>query len=483
MSKLKKLAGETVLYGLGSMVPRMLNFLLLPLHTKTVFDPAQYGVITTLFAIVGFLNVIYMFGMETTYFRFASKPGADKQSVFNKTQTIVLLISATLSILFIVFNKYFAASSELSVDPRFITWLAAIMFIDAAVAIPFAQLRLQHKPLVFAFGKIVNVVILVGLNYYFLVYNKETFDPALGIGYVFLANLIANSFYLIYLVKPLIRWRPVFNKEMLASMVPYAFPIMLTGLAGMTNELFSRYTLIWWLPDNFYPGQSKEYATGIFGACYKYAVLMNLAVQAFRFAAEPFFFNNAADTNSPKLFATVNHYFVIVCCLLLLGVGINLDILKHLTDEQYWEGLYIVPILLLGYLFLGVYYNFTVWFKLTDKTIYGTVITVVGAVVTIAGNFVLIPIMGYFGSSVVTLLCYFLMAALCYWLGQKYYPIPYKVVSGLVYIMLTTVLVYAVNLVTFSSEVYAFVFHTVVILLYVVCIFIIERRDLTKAVG
>ncbi len=247
----------------------------------------------------------------------------------------------------------------------------------------------------------------------------------------------------------------------------------------MTNEMFSRQTLDWWLPANFYPGQSSKYALGIFSACYKLSVLMGLAIQAFRYAAEPFFFSNASDKQSPTLFARVNHYFVIVCCILLLGVGTNLDILKYfLGDSKYWQGLAVVPILLLGYLFQGIYYNLTIWFKLTDKTYYATIITVAGAIITIAANYVLIPIAGYLGSSWATLLCYFSTAAICYALGQKFYPIPYNVGKSLGYILITTILVYAVNGVVLPDQWLATAFHAGVFLIYVAVVYLIEKKGL-----
>ncbi len=274
-----------------------------------------------------------------------------------------------------------------------------------------------------------NIIILVGLNIYFL---RVIYDPEVGFAYVFLANLLANLFFLPFFARTLLSWRPAYHRTITREMLRYAYPVMLTGLAGMTNETFSRKTLKYWLPDGFYAGRSNAYVLGIFGAVYKFAVLMNLAVQAFRYAAEPFFFSNASDKNSPELFARINHYFIVVCCIILLGVGINLDVLKvfFLPNPLYWEGLTVVPLLLLGYLFLGVYYNFTVWFKLTDRTYFGTILTAGGAVITIAANYVLIPVAGYMGSSWATLLCYFSMAAACYWFGQKYYPIPYAVGKG-----------------------------------------------------
>src|SRR5258706_1736784 len=257
MSKIKRLAGDTVLYGLGSMLPRILNFLLLPLHTINTFSRAEYGVITKLFAVVAFVNVVYLFGMETAYFRFATPEGADKKRIFDLAQTVVLTISISFSVFFVVFSKSLAATLGTGVKPEFIIWLSFVMLLDASVAIPFARLRLERKPLLFASAKVVNVVLLVGLSYYFL---KINFNPTIGIGYVFLAQLIANSFFVLFFLKTLLRWRPAYDKEISGQMFHYAYPVMLMGLAGMTNEMFSRYTLEWWLPKNFYPNQTNEEA-------------------------------------------------------------------------------------------------------------------------------------------------------------------------------------------------------------------------------
>jgi O-antigen/teichoic acid export membrane protein len=477
MSKIKRLAGETVLYGLGSIVPKFLNFLLVRLHTG-VFPPDEYGVFTKLFAYVAVINIIFTFGMETAYFRFATKPGADERKIFNITQSIVLFISLSLSTLFIVGAEPIANVLEIQGSTNLVIMLVAIMFLDAIVAIPFARLRLKKKALVFAAAKLINISIIIMLNIYFL---KVAYDPAVGIDYVVIANLVANVSYLFFFTKSLLSWRPSFDREISPTILTYAYPVMLTGLAGMTNETFSRQTLDWWLPDNFYPGQTSEYALGIFGACYKYGMLMNLVVQAFRYAAEPFFFSNAADKSSPTLFATVNHYFVIACCILLLGVCINLDILQYfLGKEEYRQGLYIVPILLLGFLFLGVYYNMSVWVKLTDRTYFGTIITVCGAFITITANYILIPIAGYWGSSWATFLCYFSMTLLCYFYGQKYYPIPYNVGKSAAYIVVTIAIVYLVNSITFDNQWIATAFHGVVILAYLLVIYLLERNHFRR---
>ena len=475
MGKIQRLAGETVLYGLGSILPRFLSFLLVRLHTN-VFSPEEYGIITKVYAYVAVVNIVFIFGMETAYFRFASKAGVEEKKIFNLAQTVVIAISTLLSLAFILLAN--PISDTLSIPGRsdLVVWLVLIMFIDAIAAIPFARLRLQKKATRFAAGKLLNIGILVGLNLFFLKYST-TYIPDVSL--VILANLAANAFYLFFFAPTLLNWRPTYDKSISPVMYSYAYPIMITGLAGMTNEMFSRITLEKWLPEGFYGARSEEYALGIFGACYKLAVLMNLAIQAFRYAAEPFFFSNASEKNSPQLFARVNHYFVIVCCIILLSVSINLDILKYfLGDPAYWEGLRIVPILLLAYLFLGVYYNFSVWFKLIDKTYYGTLITIIGVIITIVANYILIPLSGYEGSAVAALLCYAGMTGICYFLGQRFYPIPYSITKGMGYIIFTMALVYAVSAVEIEGQINATAFHLAVIITYLIVIYFIERRNL-----
>lgn len=476
MNPLRKLAGETAIYGLGTILPRLFNFLLVPLHTA-VFDPEAYGVITYLYAFVAFINVVYMWGMETAYFRFATKPGADARQVFNLAQTVVLSISLLLSLLIIAFKFPIASYVNLAGKEHYVTWLAGVMFIDALVAIPFAQLRLQKKSMRFATAKITSVLLLVFLNYYFLYQANTTVE----VGYVFLANLLGNAVLVLFFIRTLWEWRPSYDRTITPAMFRYAYPVMLTGVAGMVNEMFSRITLEWWLPENFYPGKPAAYALGVFGACYKYAVFMNLAVQSFRFAAEPFFFSHAQDKKSPELFAKVNHYFVIVASTILLAVSINLDMLKYiLGDEQYWSGLTVVPILLLAYLFLGVYYNLSVWFKLTDRTHYGTLFSVGGAAVTILANYLLIPVWGYVGSSIAALLCYTSMTVACYWFGQKHFPIPYPIGKSLFYILFALALIYISARFTVENQWLALLFHNILVLGYFGIIYFLERTTLPQ---
>jgi len=477
MNKIKRLAGETVLYGMGSMLPKFLNFLLVRLHTD-VFPPDQYGVVTKLLGFVAVLNVIYTFGMETAYFRFATREGADERRVFNITQTGVMVISFLGTLSFVVFSTPIANALHLPGSENVIIWISLIMLVDAIVSIPFARLRLQKKATLFAMYRLINIFVLIGLNVYFL---KFAYDPAIGINYIFIANLVANILYLAFFFRVLIQWRPLYDPNLSPQMIRYAYPIMITGLAGMTNEMFSRLTLDSWLPRDFYPGRTPEYAVGIFGACYKFGMLMSLTVQAFRYAAEPFFFSNASDKNSPDLFATINHYFIVVCCVILLGVSINMDLIKYfLGDPAYFEGISIVPVLLLGFLFLGVYYNLSIWFKLTDRTYYGTILAVGGAIVTIMGNYFLIPVAGYMGSSLAMLLCYFSMTIACYLFGQRYYPIPYKVFTDVAYIVLTTLLLVFVNQFEFGAQVLNSAFHFSVIVVYLMVIYFIERKHFKR---
>lgn len=474
MTKIKKLAGDTILYGLGNIIPRFLTFLLFPIHTRFRFDPEEFGVFTYLMSLVAFMNIIYSFGMETTFFRYATKPGADKQRVFNAGLTVVLCVGIVISGSIISFSQPIANMLGVGSHPDFIVWIAVIMFIDNMASLPFARLRLENKPLRFAIYRISNVVVVVSLNLYFLF---VIYDPSIGIGYIFLSLLIANSLYVFFFFRDFIRWRPIFNREMTSSMLSYSYPIVLTGLLGTTNEFFSRISLEKWLPEGFYPGKSSAFAVGVFGASYRFAVLMNLAVLAYRMAAEPFFFNNAADKESPKLFATVNHYFIIVCCFILLGIGINMDVLKYLMAESYWEGVVVVVPLLLGYLFFGVYYNMTVWYKLTDKTIYGTYISVGGATLTIVLNFILIPIYGYLGSAWATAFVYLSMTVVCYLLGRKYYPIPYPVFSDALYIIVTTMLAYVVNLYEFQNLILGATVHTLILFAWLGAVYLLEKKS------
>jgi O-antigen/teichoic acid export membrane protein len=436
--EIKKLASETVLYGLGTILPRMLNFLLVPLHTS-VFRQEDYGDISEFYGYVAFANIIFLFGMETALFRFGNKAENSPKSVFRVAQTVVLTVSTIAIGVLILFNHSLSSAFSVS-NPRILIWILLTIYIDAIVAIPFSQLRLEKQAVKFTVLKISNIVLLVGLNLYFLRWSG---NPNPGIELVFMANTIANAVYLLFFAKELLDWRPLFDRKLTPAMLSYSYPLVLMGLAGMTNEMFSRIAIDQWLPKNFYPGKSPDYIQGVFAACYRFSVFMSLAVQAFRFASEPFFFARASDKNSPEVFARVNHFFILMACTAMIGICFNMEWLKYFVDAGYWEGLNIVPVLLLGYIFLGIYYNISIWFKVTDKTYFGTIITFGGAVITVLLNYWLIPIYGMMGSSLVTLACYFLMTVACYFIGQKYYPVPYPVFKDSGIILVTCLLVFA----------------------------------------
>ncbi len=459
MNRLKVLATETAIYGVSSILGRMLNWLLVPLYTQFLI-PSEYGIVTELYAYVAFLVILYTFGLETAYFRFSSKEAQDEKTVFNQAQSMLVISSVVISSLLILFSTPIVNYLEYPGRERYIVWFAIILAIDAISAIPFAKLRLQRKAKRFAFVKLTNIFVNIILNLFFLVFctqmvKGETdsqlkdliltfYNERYLVDYVFISNLIANALLLLLLGDIIFRTKVIFTKTLLRKMYYYSIPIMIMGLAGVTNEMLSRAVLKKWLPDGFYEGYSNQAALGIFGAVYKLSVFMTLAIQAFRYAAEPFFFSRSGDLDSKELFSKVMHWFIIFSSLILILISLNLDIIGKvfLRSPAYREGLYVVPVLLLANLFLGVYYNLSVWFKLTDKTYYGTFISISGAVITILLNYLLIPVIGYLGSALATLICYFFMSSVSYLLGRQHYRVPYQVRDGFIYILFASGLTY-----------------------------------------
>jgi O-antigen/teichoic acid export membrane protein len=443
---LKKLAGQTALYGLSSMLGRALNFLLVPFYTAVLLV-GEFGIFTELYAYVAFLNIVYIFGMETTYFRYANKDKSNELEIFRSTQSFVLLLAFLVSGLFIVFAPNIATLLHYPGRSNYIVWLALIMGIDAIAAIPFARLRQQNRAGYFAFVKLINIGLNIGLNVFFLVLCKgisegrflteyqaivnRFYHSSRDIEFVFISNFISNAVILLFLLKQFKGFRFRWEAEKIKPMVQYAFPLMLMGLAGQVNEVLDRILLKPMLPDGFYPGLSKEVVLGIYGGCYKLSMFMTLAVQSFRYAADPFFFSKAQDKNAPELFAKVMNWFVAFCCFIFLGISIYAEWIGTLLlrKELFMTGLAVVPVLLLANLFLGIYYNLSIWYKVTDKTYWGTYIGVGGALFTIVGNIVLIPVMGYMGAAYTTLGCYFLMALVSYQVGRNHFAVPYDVFS------------------------------------------------------
>ncbi|WP_347159667.1 lipopolysaccharide biosynthesis protein [Pontibacter chitinilyticus] len=491
MSIAKKLVGQTAAYGLSSIVGRALNYLLVPIYTA-VFLPEQYGVVSYLYAFVAFFNVLYTYGMETTYFRFATKPGANKEQLYNQVLTMVGCSSLLFSAILILASGAIASSIGYPDQQEYIIWLAVVLAIDAIVSIPFAKLRLQNKAVKFASIKLVNIFLTVGANMFFLVLCRDiyrgeylpelrplvekVYSPAFGVGYIFLINLVANALQVPMLWKELASYRFEWSKELARPMLTYSYPLLFMGLAGMVNEVIDRILLQSWLPKDFYPGMDNMAAVGVYSACYKLSIFMSLTIQAFRYAAEPFFFSQAEDRNSPQTFAFVMKWFVIACTLIFLFISANLeDFALLLRSASYREGIMVVPVLLLANLFLGVYYNLSVWFKLTDKTYFGTYISFGGAAITIIFNLLLIPVLGYMGSAIATFVCYFGMALASYLLGNRHYPIPYPAKAMTGYILFAIALAWLALEVPMANFWLRHAFHLGLCLVFVAVVWLRER--------
>jgi O-antigen/teichoic acid export membrane protein len=444
---------------------------------------------------VGFFNVLYALGLETAFFRFANRPGVDRQQLYNRVLSFILVTSLVFTGIILVFIRPISRLIDFPDQQQYISWLAIILAIDAITAIPFARLRLENKALKFAGIKMTNILITVLGNVFIFLFCHQVyrgnFLPALkplvatfyfpewGLGYVFLINLVANLLYLPLLWRELAGFRFRLDLSFMKPLLQYGYPIMLMGFAGMVNELLDRILLLEYLPAGFYPGLNNKEALGAYNACYKLAIFMSLAVQAFRYAGEPFFFSQAKEKNSPQTFALVMKWFVVVCALIFLFVSVNLDVFKlFISDPQFHIALGIVPILLLANLFLGVYYNLSAWFKLTDKTHFGTLISFGGAGVTILLNILLIPYLGYMGSAWATLACYFSMAVACYLIGQKYYPIPYPVGSILFYLATAIGLYFLSQRVSIAQDLWRHAFHLALVGVFLLVVLVVEKPRL-----
>ncbi|KRP08465.1 MAG: hypothetical protein ABR95_09585 [Sphingobacteriales bacterium BACL12 MAG-120813-bin55] len=430
---LKKLLSQTAIYGLSTIVVRMLNFLLAPLHTRVFLDQADYGIISEMYAYVTFLNVLFMYGMETAFFRFASgKAPEDHRKVFGTAQLSLLLTTALMVLVLLVWSDRIAGWLQYPGHGEYVVYFALIIGFDTLVNIPFARLRLEGRPWKYFSIKLFSIGINVVLNCFFLLpallqqpdyfsFLGFHYQPERAVGYVFIANLVASAATFLLFV-PWLRQLET-DIQLWKKLMRYGWPLVLIGLAGMINETFDRILLKYLLPGSL---EENLAAIGIYSAVYKISIFMTLAVQGFRMGAEPFFFQQSSSKNAPQVYAMVMLYFVIVCCVIFLGVGMFPDVFKVIIGEGYHEGLPIVPVLLFANLLLGVYYNQSVWYKLTDKTLYATIIPVAGAVLSIGVNLLLIPIAGYTGAAWARLLCYAAMVLLSYTIGQRYYKVPYN---------------------------------------------------------
>lgn len=476
---IKSLAGQTAVYGMGTIVPRLLNYMLVPIYTRVFEDQATYGQITELYAYIAFLMVFLTYGMETAFFRYAQKN--DPKKVFNTTMSAILLTTAVFLLFVFLFYNSIADWMQYSGNSEYILIVALIVAFDAVSAIPFAMLRKLNKARKFAIIRLVNVFLTVGLNLltiiafpvFFTQMAMQWFGNETGLViWVFISNFLASVLSLLMLGSLFRSFKWSFDSVLLKAMLRYAWPILVIGLAGMVNEMLDKILLKYLLK----PEEQPMVQLGIYGANYKLGVLMTLFIQMFRFAAEPFFFAEAEKKDAPHLFARVMNYFVIVGLLIFLVVMLYMDIFKILIGERYREGLYIVPIVLMANLVNGVYYNLAIWYKLTDRTLSGAYIALGGAVITIVLNVLLIPSFGYHGAAWTRLLTYVLMMLVSFYWGQKVYKIPYNVGRLLVYAAVALLLFFVSNYFIAFSPVVNIALNTLIIGLFAFTAFRYEMK-------
>ena len=435
MNPLRRLAGQTAVYGLSTIVGRLLNYLLVPLYTYQFGDPRAYGVVTEFYAYLSFANVVLLYGMETALFNFAAKQD-DPRSVFATAQASILVTTTLFLGCGLASAQSLANLLQHPEHPQYVEWTLWILALDAISAIPFARLRQQQRAGLFAVLKLGNIAVNIAVNLVYVGAAKWAYDhaaggwwhpfaglydPAIGIGYVFLANLAASAITLLLLLPQLWERQARIDPGLWRRMLGYGLPLLLAGLAGMVNETLDRVLLKYLLP----PDQSLL-QLGIYGACYKVAVLMSIFIQAYRYAAEPFFFGLYREKQGRELYALTMNWFIIACAAIFLGVMLNLGWIQYFVGTAYRQGLAVVPILLLANLCLGVFFNLSIWYKLTEQTRFGSYLTLWGAAVTLALNWYWIPRLGYRGSAWATLVCYASMALLSYAIGQRHFPVAYR---------------------------------------------------------
>jgi len=484
MGYLKKLAGQTALYGLSSVVPRLLNYILVPLHTR-VFLQEDYGIITEMYAYLGFLLVFLTFGLETGYFRFASKE-KDTDTVYSSAFYTLLFTSSIFILVFSIFSPVISNGLGYPSNPEYIYLLSVVIGLDAFCAIPFARLRLLNKPLVFSSIKIVGVVINVFLNFFFLkicpaynfLFKELIYNPSIGITYVFISNLVSSVIITVLLLLFSGTIPSRFNISKVKTIMLYSLPLLISGLGGTTNESFDRIFIKYLISEESNP----LYQLGIYGSNVKLAVLMVLFIQMYRYAAEPFFFSHADNKDSKSIYSNMMKYFFIFTLIIFLGVGLFTDILQLLVGKQFREGLDVVPLLLLANLFAGVFFNLSIWYKLTNKTWYGIYYTFAGAAITVTLNIILIPRIGYYGAAIARLFCYIVMCILCYQGNKKFLKIPYDLKAMSIHFIVGIVIFIFGYFIKIDQPVIYFLYRVTLILFYLLFIIYFERIPVKQTI-
>jgi O-antigen/teichoic acid export membrane protein len=489
---IKQLANQTLWFGLSNILGRFISYLLTPILLYS-YHAGEFGDISILFASAAFLNIIFTYGMETSYFRFNQVE--DEKKVFNTAFSSLIITTLLFSFLLIPQSQQLANMMQQSEHPDFVVWVIAIVALDTLSVLPFSKLRHAGRPRKFALIKLANILINVGLAAFFLLVCKPAqeagtgsflgglYDPVIGIGYVFISQLLASIITLALLFREWKDFRLTFDKKLLTELLIYSLPLVVVGFGGMINETIDRFMVLMRFSGTVLEAKA---ANGIYSANYKLAILIVIFIQTFRMGAEPFFFKNASSENAKNTYARIMNLFVIACCICYLGVVLYLDIWKHFMSvkkhPEYMQGLVVVPILMLSKIFLGIYYNLSIWYKLTNKNSTGAVITIVGALITLLVNYLFIPSLGYLACAWATVACYGTMMLMSYFLGQKHYPIPYEWKKVLGYIGLS-VLLYLVHALIRANTGKIWLLHgsaTLLMLIFIVIVVVREKAELIK---
>ncbi|PHS52744.1 MAG: polysaccharide biosynthesis protein [Lutibacter sp.] len=444
MSALKRFLKDTIIYGIAAILPRIINFLLVRVHTDAL-PTTNYAENTNFYIWAALFSVLLTFGMETAFFRFYKSE--EKKDALISTAFISVFVSAILLVVIaFLFSDFFIHMFDFKENPLQLKLLIGILALDTLAVVPFAYLRASNRPIKYAFIKLINVAIIVCINLIFLklipqfleegktfpVYLHTIFESTAIVNFIFIANIIGSVISLVLLMPFLMKFKWSFNIALFKKMLKYSWPIAVAGVAYVINENLDKYLIGQLIDKN---------AMGIYAACYKLAIFMNLYIMAFRLGAEPFFFNHADKKNAKETYAKILNYFIIVGSLVFVGIVVFIDLLKQLfINQQYWEAIVIVPIILLANLFLGVYHNLAIWYKLTDKTKYAMLFSSIGALITITINIVLIPVIGFIASAWATLLAYGSMMILSYIIGKKHYPVPYNLKKSGSYLVASIVI-------------------------------------------
>lgn len=488
MSSLKKLASNTAWYGLSSIAARFVSYLLTPYLTYKLTASA-YGEQAILYSFIPFLNVIVTHGMETAYFRFGSKENEEK--IYHTSSFSMILMTGMVLFAMIFWKLPLAHLLQIDTHPEYIILMAWIVGLDALTTIPFSRLRMQERPKKFALIKVGGILLNV-LSTYLLVstlpkfvesnptsFVASVFRPDWSVGYILVAGLIQNIFVLLLLSKEIKSLRFKIDISLWKQMMVYSLPLIIVGMGGMINETFDRIMIGWWAPGGSV--EANKALAGIYSACYKLSILITISVQAFRMGAEPFFFKQADSAHAQKTYARVMKFFVITLCFMFLAVVLYLDIWKEfIRNPAMYVGLSVVPILLIANMFLGVYYNLSIWYKLSNKTMAGAWITLLGAFITLSINFIAIPYFGYMASAWATFVCYGTMMIVSYKWGQKVYPIPYATKKLIAYFIISLI-IYAINTLFLSystNKTFNYLLSTILFIGFIAFVARIEKKEL-----